>query len=90
MNSSRFKNRRSFTQGRRFFCLGVTMQLTVNGEKREIADSSTVADLLAALQITATRVAVEVNLEIVPKAGYAERTLQDGDTIEIVHFVGGG
>ena len=66
------------------------MQLTVNGEKREIADSSTVADLLAALQITATRVAVEVNLEIVPKAGYAERTLQDGDKIEIVHFVGGG
>lgn len=66
------------------------MQLTVNGEKREIADSSTVADLLAALQITATRVAVEVNLEIVPKAHYVEQTLQDGDTIEIVHFVGGG
>ena len=66
------------------------MQLTVNGENREIADNSTVSDLLAALQITATRVAVELNLEIVPKAGYAERTLQDGDKIEIVHFVGGG
>ena len=66
------------------------MQLTVNGEKRDLADSSTVADLLAALQITATRVAVEVNLEIVPKARYTEQTLQDGDTIEIVHFVGGG
>lgn len=66
------------------------MQLTVNGEKREIADNSTVADLLTHLQITATRVAVEVNLEIVPKAAYTEQTLQDGDTIEIVHFVGGG
>jgi len=66
------------------------MQLIVNGENREIADNSTVSDLLAALQITATRVAVELNLEIVPKAGYAERTLQDGDKIEIVHFVGGG
>jgi thiamine biosynthesis protein ThiS len=66
------------------------MQLTVNGEKREIAGGSTVADLLAALQISATRVAVELNLEIVPKADFARRTLQDGDKIEIVHFVGGG
>ncbi len=66
------------------------MQVSINGEMRQLADGCTVKQMLAALQITATRVAVEVNLEIVPKAGYAERTLQDGDTIEIVHFVGGG
>lgn len=66
------------------------MQLTVNGEKREIADNSSVVDLLSALQITATRVAVEVNLAIVPKARYAEQTLMDGDSVEVVHFVGGG
>ena len=66
------------------------MQLTVNGEKREIADNSSVADLLSALQIAATRVAVEVNLAIVPKDRYAEQTLMDGDAVEIVHFVGGG
>ncbi len=66
------------------------MQLTVNGEVHELPDNSTVRQLLEGLQISATRVAVEVNLEIVPKATYAERTLQDGDRIEIVHFVGGG
>lgn len=66
------------------------MQLTVNGEARELPDNSTVKHLLENLQLAATRVAVEVNLEIVPRATYAERTLQDGDKIEIVHFVGGG
>ena len=66
------------------------MHLTVNGEVHELPDNSTVRQLLEGLQITATRVAVEVNLEIVPRATYAERTLQDGDKIEIVHFVGGG
>ena len=66
------------------------MQLFINGESRQVADGSTVRQLLDELQIPATRVAVELNLEIVPKAGYAEQTLQDGDKIEIVHFVGGG
>jgi len=66
------------------------MQIIINGETRQVPDSITVRQLLDELQITATRVAVELNLEIVPKAGYAERTLQDGDKIEIVHFVGGG
>jgi sulfur carrier protein len=66
------------------------MQITINGETRQVSEGSTVRQLLDELQITATRVAVEVNLAIVPKAGYAEHTLQDGDAIEIVHFVGGG
>ncbi len=66
------------------------MEITVNGENRQVAQGLTVAALLEDLKIPMTRVAVEVNLEIVPKAGYAERTLQDGDKIEIVHFVGGG
>jgi thiamine biosynthesis protein ThiS len=66
------------------------MNISINGEMRQVADGSTVRQLLDELQIAATRVAVEVNLEIVAKAGYAERTLQDGDKIEIVHFVGGG
>lgn len=66
------------------------MEITVNGENRLVAQGLTVAALLEELQIPMTRVAVEVNLEIVPKAGYAEQALQDGDKIEIVHFVGGG
>lgn len=66
------------------------MEITVNGENRQAAQGLTVAALLEELKIPMTRVAVEVNLEIVPKAGYAGQTLQDGDKIEIVHFVGGG
>ncbi len=66
------------------------MEITVNGENRQVMQGLTVSALLEDLKIPLTRVAVEVNLEIVPKAGYAGRTLQDGDKIEIVHFVGGG
>lgn len=66
------------------------MNITVNGEQRLASDGTTVRQLLEELQIPLTRVAVEINLEIAPKATYAERTLQDGDKIEIVHFVGGG
>lgn len=66
------------------------MQVTINGEIRGLNDGTTVRQLLEELQIPLTRVAVELNLAIVPKAGYAEQTLQDGDKIEIVHFVGGG
>ncbi len=66
------------------------MQININGEKRQVSEGMTVRQLLDELQITATRVAVEVNLEIVPKATYSEHTLQDEDKIEIVHFVGGG
>ena len=66
------------------------MKVIVNGEERQIATGTSIKHLLDDLQIPQTRVAVEVNLEIAPKASYAERTLQDGDRIEIVHFVGGG
>jgi thiamine biosynthesis protein ThiS len=66
------------------------MRVTVNGEKIDIADGSTVVDLLEKLQISRDRVAVEANLEIVPKASYDSRILTAEDTIEIVHFVGGG
>jgi thiamine biosynthesis protein ThiS len=66
------------------------MQVSINGEMRQLVDGCTVKQMLEELQIQATRVAVELNLEIVPKADFAERTLQDGDKIEVVHFVGGG
>lgn len=66
------------------------MTITVNGENRPFVEGGTVLSLLEELHIPTTRVAVEVNLDIVPKAAYADRTLQDGDKIEIVHFVGGG
>lgn len=66
------------------------MQVTVNGEQRELEAGTTVNGLLEQLQLQQNRVAIELNLEILPKARYADQIIQDGDRIEIVHFVGGG
>ena len=66
------------------------MRVIVNGEQAEIGDNSSVADLLDSLGIGRERVAVEVNLDIVPKAHHDTHLLCDGDKIEVVHFVGGG
>ncbi len=65
------------------------MRLTINGEPREVADALTIAQLIVHLSL-AGRVAVEVNREIVPRARHEEHVLEEGDTLEIVHFVGGG
>jgi thiamine biosynthesis protein ThiS len=65
------------------------MRLTINGEARE-AQAPTVAALVAELGLDGRKVAVERNLEIVPKSLYGETPLSDGDRLEIVHFIGGG
>ena len=66
------------------------MQLIVNGETRAFAGVADVAALVAALGIDGRKVAVERNLEIVPKSAYGATRLAEGDRIEIVSFVGGG
>ena len=66
------------------------MQLTINGEAREIAGAADVAALVLELGLDLKKVAVERNLEIVPRSLYAKTPLADGDRIEIVQFVGGG
>jgi thiazole synthase len=66
------------------------MQITVNGEAREIGAAVTVAGLLESLGLDGRKVAVERNLEIVPKSAYGEISLGEGDRLEIVHFIGGG
>ena len=66
------------------------MQLTVNGESRSFSGVADVAGLVAALGLDGRKVAVERNLEIVPRSLYAQTSLADGDRIEIVSFVGGG
>ena len=66
------------------------MHVTVNGTAREVADATTVADLLESLRLTAKPVAVEVNLELVPRQQHAEHRLAEGDRLEIVTLVGGG
>ena len=62
----------------------------MNDEPRTVADGATVADLVADLGLGPRRIAVEVNLAVVPRATYGETTLRDGDRVEIIHFVGGG
>jgi sulfur carrier protein len=66
------------------------MRLEVNGEAREVAEGTTVRELLVALALGDQLVAVERNEEIVPRAEHASAVLRDGDRLEIVRFVGGG
>jgi len=66
------------------------MTLHLNGEPRDFPDGLTVAALIAQLGMKPDRVAVELNLEIVPRARWDATKLKDGDKLEVVHFVGGG
>jgi len=66
------------------------ISITVNGEARQFAAALTVAELLKALSLDARKVALERNLEIVPRSLYGETGLGEGDAVEIVHFIGGG
>jgi thiamine biosynthesis protein ThiS len=70
--------------------MGSGLAISVNGEARQVAAGATVATLLAQLGIDTRKVAVERNLEIVPRSSYAETALAEGDALEIVHFIGGG
>ena len=64
--------------------------IEVNGEARQVPAPATVALLLTQLGLDTRKVAVERNLEIVPRSTYAEVALAAGDRLEIVHFIGGG
>ncbi len=66
------------------------MEITVNDESRQVADGTTIAELLAELRLADKHVAVEVNLDLVPHRAHAEHHLADGDKLEIVTLVGGG
>ncbi len=66
------------------------MRLILNGEARELQMGSTLADMVMELGLDARKLAVERNLEIVPRSRYAATPLAEGDRIEIVHFIGGG
>ena len=69
---------------------GTSIQLLVNGEFHTILSGSTVAGLLHQLDIRSDRVAVEVNLQIVERDRFETCTLQEGDRVEIISFIGGG
>ena len=66
------------------------MRITVNDESREVPDGCTVAELVTALGLPSTRVAVEVDRQLVRRADHAGHTLQAGAVVEVVTLVGGG
>ena len=67
-----------------------TVQISVNGEPRDVAEGTTIAGLLGQLELTTKYVAVEVNLQLVPRGRHVEHRLCEGDRLEIVTLVGGG
>ncbi len=67
-----------------------TISIAVNGEERAAKPGATVADLLRELGLDAARVAIERNLEILPRPKWIETRVEAGDRYEIVQFVGGG
>jgi thiamine biosynthesis protein ThiS len=66
------------------------MRIEFNGEPREAADGISVAELLEQLKISPRHVAVELNLEVVPRERHGETVLREGDRLEVVTLVGGG
>ena len=66
------------------------MNIVLNGEATRLDAPKSLAGLVESLGLDARKVAVERNLEIVPRSVYAATQLSDGDRIEIVHFIGGG
>ena len=66
------------------------MHIQLNGEALDLPDGLSVADLLERLELTGKRVAVELNLDIVPRSQHAATRLAEGDRIEVVHAIGGG
>jgi sulfur carrier protein len=66
------------------------MTIYVNGDSRSIEGGITVAQLLRDLGVTAPHVAVELNLELVPRANHEQTRLKEGDRVEVVTLVGGG
>jgi sulfur carrier protein len=66
------------------------MMVKINGDSREVPDGLTVTALLAFLEMRHDRVAIEHNLNILPRALWNETQVRPNDNFEIVHFVGGG
>jgi sulfur carrier protein len=66
------------------------MKIQVNGTEHEVTAGTTLAELVASLELKTDRIAAERNLKVVPKAEHGSTVLEDGDRIEIVTFVGGG
>ena len=64
--------------------------LTINGDSHSCDNETTLTRLLTSMEIDPTKVAVERNMEIVPKSQFDSQYIEDKDNLEIVHFIGGG
>jgi thiazole synthase len=67
-----------------------TLQIRLNGEHRAVPGGVSIAEMLKEIGVDPAKVAVERNLEIVPRSAFGDVRVEDGDEYEIVHFVGGG
>ncbi|WP_415883126.1 sulfur carrier protein ThiS [Neptuniibacter sp. SY11_33] len=66
------------------------MQVQVNGEMLQLQDGITLTSLVEQLELGEKRIAIELNLEIIPRSQHAETVLKESDRVEIVHAIGGG
>ena len=72
------------------FPMAQKIEIILNGEKREVPTNSSLEDLVSGLGLERDRIAIELNLQIVTRHRWVEHLLQNGDRVELVHFVGGG
>lgn len=68
----------------------MSIAITINGEEQKLDNPQSLADVLSALGLEPRKIAVERNLEIVPRSKYADVIIQEGDRLEVVRIVGGG
>ena len=66
------------------------MEITLNGKKFNLETGSNIVNLIDKLDLDVDKLAIERNLEIVPKSKFAMTIIEEGDKLEIVHFIGGG
>ncbi len=66
------------------------MQVTINGQTQDLPNGATAADVIELLGLRGKRLAMEINEEILPRSRYPDHALHEGDTVEIVHAIGGG
>lgn len=66
------------------------MNIILNGTTQTVADQCTISDLIGQLGLTDKRLAVEVNLDIIPRSEHNHHQLQENDKVEVVHAIGGG
>ena len=68
----------------------MSVKILINGEEKDLPGSISVSDLLDRFELPSQRVAIELNKNVIRKRDWSETAVNDGDCIEVVHFVGGG